>query len=193
MNTTKHPGTLIASVVASALLFASAASSQEVYASQLNKIGAGDFSWFGISLYTAGLWRGDIVDQNGNNENTVLLSLKYNKTIPKKRIIKITKQEWQRLNTGSPEQRQAWINHLQNILPDVSSGDRLSSLITESGKIRFLHDDKVIGEVVDPEFGRAFLSIWLHPDAKSSGLRNQLLGSLSDQTELFDEIEKATL
>jgi len=160
---------------------------------RLNKLGNGEFSWFGISLYTADLWRGVTQNEQGAEEATVLLNLNYNKNIPSKRIISVTRKEWSRLNTGSEEQQRTWLNTLEKILPDVSEGDQLSSLVTASGRTRFMYQGEVIGEVSDPEFGKAFLSIWLHPETRASNLRKQLLGDTVSQADLFSTVSETQL
>jgi len=151
----------------------------------MEKVGEGRFSWFGISLYSAGLWTGKVATADGLAEPSALLSLRYEKNIRKEYILKITGEEWSRLSVGSSEQQQGWLQELSGILPDVSKGDSLSSLVTASGSTRFYLDSKPIGLIEDPEFGRAFLAIWLHPETRGSKLRRKLLGEYQGFDSLF--------
>ena len=53
----------------------------------------------------------------------------------------------------------------------------LAAIIEHNERIgvRFFHQDRLRGELADPEFGRWFFDIWLHPDSRSPALRSQLL------------------
>jgi len=183
---------LISAAAVSCLLSFSAAAELPGFATQLNKQGEGEYSWFGISLYKAGLWTGTMVTSemqtDGMNVDEVpvaLLSLEYTRNIPGSRIIDVTAKEWRRLGVGDDRQQELWLNKLAAVLPDVSKGDRLSSLVAENGTVSFYLDKELIGRVDEPGFGNAFLAIWLHPETRADELRDELLGDSATQEELF--------
>jgi hypothetical protein len=45
--------------------------------------------------------------------------------------------------------------------------------------VRFYHDGRLLREVADVEFARAFFAIWLDEHTSSQRLRSQLLGLAS--------------
>jgi hypothetical protein len=105
-----------------------------------------------------------------------MLAIEYARGVSKSRIIDTTREEWKRLDVAPPETRATWLAELDAILTDVAEGDVLASVLDESGTTVFFRNGERVGQVADPAFGRAFLAIWLHPQARVSDLREDLLG-----------------
>ncbi len=141
----------------------------------LRKLGEGRLSYFGISLYTASLWSESAPAKPDPAEEPLLLQINYERNISRDRIMAITRKEWRRLNVAPPEQQLEWLARLEAILPDVRSGDSLSSYTVPGRETRFFFGGEQIGLVDDPAFGEAFLAIWLDPRTRAAKLRNQLL------------------
>ena len=59
---------------------------------------------------------------------------------------------------------------------DVVEGSTLTGLHLPGVGARFFHDGKPLGAIADPEFSRAFFSIWLAPSTSAPDLRAALLG-----------------
>jgi len=70
----------------------------------------------------------------------------------------------------------AWRTQMRSIFPDVHNGSVLTVIYTQGKPTRFYLDDKEIGSVVDPDFGEAFLNIWLSDKTSEPELRRKLLG-----------------
>ena len=68
-------------------------------------------------------------------------------------------REWQRLDGEFDEKEQRWIAQLDQIYPDITKGNQLSTLVISGRETRFYLDDREIGIIDDPEFGPAFLEI----------------------------------
>jgi hypothetical protein len=144
----------------------------------LTKLGEGQLRWFGLSIYTASLWTQPETTLNKFYETPVLLTIDYDRNISKERILESTRQEWERLDGEFDTQENLWIDSLTVFFPDIKAGDKLSSLVLPDGQTRIYLGTEEIGRVDDPDFGPAFLSIWLDPNARSKPLRKKLLNSL---------------
>ena len=64
---------------------------------------------------------------------------------------------------------------MTRLFPDVRRGDRLTGVHLPAVGLRLLHNDQAVGEIRDPDFARAFMSIWLSPRTSEPQLRRQLL------------------
>ena len=60
--------------------------------------------------------------------------------------------------------------------PDIKAGDLIVTVVTRGGPTRFYSSGELLGEIADPEFGPAFLEIWLHPESRRPDLRDALVG-----------------
>ena len=81
----------------------------------------------------------------------------------------------QKLGYGSAEQRAAWLGKMTTLFPDVQEGTHITGINLPGVGARFYLDGKVLGEVADPEFARAFFAIWLDPKTTAAKLRAALL------------------
>lgn len=135
-------------------------------------LGSSALYWFGIHVYDIALY----TEGNPYTTNTTaVLSLRYAIPIKHKRLQETTLQEWRRLELGTPEQRQVWINQLDALWPDIKSGESLSALCQQDGSTVFYFGDRCLGEVTDHSFGPAFFAIWLHENCRYPNVRNRLL------------------
>ena len=139
--------------------------------------GQGSYRWFGMKIYDAFLWlesgTGSKVDLLNSK---YILELVYARDLSGMRIASASIDEMRKLNKGTPSQQLAWLQLMQEIFPDVREGSRLSGVYLPGQGVRFYHDGKLLKEVLDVEFARAFFSIWLDEHTSAQGLRNQLLG-----------------
>jgi hypothetical protein len=146
----------------------------------LVEVGSGDMTWLGLDIYGARLLS-DSGRYPDAADGPLALEITYRRTIPRERLVRTTGREWQRLarqlGLGDATQTGAWLEQLARIWPDVSPGDRIIALREPAGPTRFYGNDGLLGVVADPEFGPAFLGIWLHPDTRAGELRAGLLGA----------------
>jgi hypothetical protein len=147
----------------------------------LVEVGSGELRWLGMEVYEARLLSGGERFSGDFAAGPVALEITYRRNIPSERLVRTTEREWQRLRQElqlpeAPRVRQ-WLGEIAAIWPDVTPGDRLIALVDPAGETRFYGNDGLLGVVSDPEFGPAFLGIWLHPATRAAELRAELLGS----------------
>jgi len=65
------------------------------------------------------------------------------------------------------------------ISPRGEPGPGLAGIYRPGSGTRFYLDGRFLGEIADPEFGRAFFAIWLDPRTSAPQLRASLLRPLN--------------
>lgn len=137
------------------------------------KVGEGEFRWLRFRVYTAQLWAPGGTFQA---DEPATLRIRYARDLTADRLLQGTARAWQRLRPASAVQREDWLRELRALWPDVANGDELAVLVEPGGASTFFRDGEVLGTVQDPDFGPAFLDIWLSPRSPSGGLSQALLG-----------------
>ena len=165
---------------------------------QLRLRGSGQFRWFGLRIYDASLWSatgnasGDATDRPQASAGSptapdkssqvvdfkgfFALQLRYHRSFEGSAIAQRSLEEIERLGLGSSAQRQAWRAAMGRLFPDVKEGERLTGLHLPGRGARFFQNERLLGDIDDPEFARAFFSIWLSPATREPALRQALLG-----------------
>jgi hypothetical protein len=127
------------------------------------------------------LLNGDGRYQGSAGAGPIALEITYRRNISRERLVRTTEQEWRRLGRelglAGAGQVESWLETLLGIWPDVAPGDRIIAFKESGGPTRFYGNDGLLGVVPDPEFGPAFLGIWLHPDTRAADLRAALIGA----------------
>ena len=141
-------------------------------ASDLSRLGEGTLRWFGLKVYEARLWTSGGAPDFAR---PLRLELRYARALRGPVIAARSDEEIARLGYGSPEQRNAWSAAMRRLFPDVAAGDTLAGEHLPGRGARFLHNGQPLGEITDPEFSRAFFSIWLDPRTSAPDLRAALL------------------
>ncbi|MGE8323509.1 MAG: chalcone isomerase family protein [Pseudomonas sp.] len=139
------------------------------------RLGVGDFTWFGLRLYTAQLWTvGPVQDWN----QPFALELLYHRALSKDALVKASLEEMQRLDASGvmPQQRAAWAHAIEQAFVDVRPGMRITGVYLPGQGCRFYVNGKLSRAIGDPVFARAFFAIWLDPRARDAQLRQRLLG-----------------
>lgn len=142
----------------------------------LQRVGTGDLSWLGRPIYQASLWTpaGDFTGYEPGEP--VALSLSYQRRFSRDELLGITSTAWRLLGTTPPAQRERWLATLRTFWSDVGPGDNVTTVVVPGMATRFYGQRGFMGQVDDPAFGPAFLSIWLDSRSVVSDLRVQLLG-----------------
>lgn len=142
---------------------------------QAELVGSGDFSWFGFSVYNAKLW--SPVQQVDFTE-PFALELTYRRTISRDTLVDTSLDEIRRINSEplDREQKAEWAQQMRQAFVDVKDGTRITGVFLPEQGCRFYVDGKLQHVIDDPEFARAFFSIWLDPQTRSPKLRAALLG-----------------
>lgn len=138
--------------------------------------GAGNFRYFGFDVYDAQLWVGaGGYRPAAPTAEKIALDLRYARTFAGKKIAAASIDEMKKLNLGTTEQRADWLARMEALFPDVRQGTHLTGVYLPNKGVRYYHDGKLLGEIADPEFARAFFAIWLDPKTTAGNLRTALL------------------
>lgn len=71
-----------------------------------------------------------------------------------------------------------WYSQMKAIFPNVENGSTLTGMYVPDKPTRFFSNNKQIGVIHDPEFGKWFFNIWLAKNTSEPSLRKKLLGML---------------
>lgn len=146
----------------------------------LAEVGSGELRWLGMDVYEARLLSASGRFEGLDSTSPVALEITYRRNITRDRLVRTTEREWQRLGRqlGLPGRQQVngWLDEIASIWPDVAPGDRITAMVEPGGPTLFYGNDGLLGVVADPQFGPAFLGIWLHPATRAADLRADLLG-----------------
>lgn len=142
----------------------------------LRMVGAGELRWLGFPIYDASLWTSSGRHAGFTAGDTVALSLWYRRSFTRDQLLDITETAWRKLGQVDPDQRERWLAELRSFWTDVVPGQNVTTVVLPGGATRFYDQRGRFGEVDDPAFGPAFLSIWLDPRSVVSDLRIRLLG-----------------
>jgi hypothetical protein len=143
---------------------------------QARLAGQGSFRWFGLKIYDAQFWVGDKgYRASAPSAAGFALDLRYARRLQGVKIADAAQEEMLKLNLGSAAQRAAWQTKMANIFPDVQEGTHLTGVYLPNQGARFYLDGKLLGEIMDAEFGQAFFAIWLDARTTAPALRSALL------------------
>ncbi|MEC5160986.1 MULTISPECIES: chalcone isomerase family protein [unclassified Janthinobacterium] len=143
---------------------------------QARLAGQGGYSWFGLKIYHAQLWVGEQGYRGGAPEAApFVLDLRYQRALDGARIAAASVEQMRKIGAGSAAQRQAWLQTMERIFPDVQEGTHISGAYLPGAGARFYLDGKALAEVPDAAFARAFFAIWLDPASSAGELREALL------------------
>ncbi|WP_225920182.1 chalcone isomerase family protein [Pseudomonas vanderleydeniana] len=138
-------------------------------------IGTGEFSWFGLRLYTARVWSAGAVQ---DWQQPFALELIYHRALSRDTLVQASLDEIHRLAAQplAADTEARWTKTMQEAFVDVRPGMRITGLYLPGRGCRFYVDGQLSREIADPAFAQAFFAIWLDPRARDPQLRQQLLG-----------------
>jgi hypothetical protein len=133
--------------------------------------GQGRLTFWGFDVYDARYYVADPKGQNG-----FALEIQYIRSFKGNDLAKRTIDEMSRQGV-SEKQRALWLQSLEKIFPDITSGDTLIGLYLPDKGTMFLHNGKVIGDVPGDTFAKAFFGIWLDERTSAPKLRTALIAT----------------
>lgn len=136
-------------------------------------LGQGEMRWFGLRLYSAELWSSRT---RFDPDQTFALRITYARRFEGKRLSSASVDEMRRIGYQDATQLARWQQTMDRVFPDVAEGDVLTGVYLPARGAAFYLGTRLLAEVEDPEFARAFFAIWLDPRTREPGLRQQLLG-----------------
>jgi hypothetical protein len=138
-------------------------------------IGQQRFTYWGFSVYDASLWASATFTANDWAKQALVLELRYLRDFKGADIAQRSMDEMQGQRALTPAQSQNWSAQLQQLIPNVREGERLTGIYAPQKGLRLLHQDQLLGEVRDHELAQRFMGIWLAPETSQRQLRQQLL------------------
>ena len=112
----------------------------------------------------------------GHGRTYTKYPFRYQREFSKDALLRITSTAWRLLDEVPPERRENWLADLRSFWGDVQPGDNVTTVVVPGGATRFYDARGFMGQIEDPEFGPAFLSIWLDSRSVVGDLRVKLLG-----------------
>jgi len=146
---------------------------------EARQVGSGEFTWFGLSVYTARLWS---ASSPQGWQQPFALELIYHRALSRDTLVQASLDEMRRLAERPlpPATLERWTQAMQDAFVDVQPGMRITGVYLPGQGSRFYVDGQLRHEVADPAFARAFFAIWLDPRARDPQLRQRLLGLAGD-------------
>lgn len=141
---------------------------------ELRATGAGRMTFFVLAVYDATLWTRD----GWRSNEPFALELIYARAISREQLVNSSVEEMQRVGI-SRQQAEAWAAPMRQVFIDVRVGDRLTGVFLPGQGARFYSQHRLLGEINDSDFARAFAAIWLDPRTREPALRRRLLGLAS--------------
>lgn len=138
----------------------------------MHPFGKGRHSLWGVQMYEATLW---IVGPQWSDAEPHAIDIEPNRTVPSDTLVKNAIAEMRDLKVGDERQLGIWQAEMRKLIPGVRRGDQVVILCSDSKRtVAYLNDTRS-GEVDDPSFCPAVMSVWLHPKTKHQAMRKSLL------------------
>lgn len=138
-------------------------------------VGQQRFTYWGFEVYDASLWASAPFVAEDWAKQVLVLELRYLRDFKGADIAQRSMDEMQGQRPLSNTQQSSWSTTLQSLIPNVRAGERITGIYNPDKGMQLLHQDRVLGELRDPEFAQRFLGIWLAPETSQRKLRQQLL------------------
>lgn len=139
----------------------------------LRLLGQGRMRWFGLLLYDAALW---VSGPRWQWDRPFALDLRYARNFEGAKLAEASIDEIRRIGLGNTPRLDAWREAMSRVFPDVRKGDHITGLHRPGTGAEYYLNGRSTGVVPDPEFARAFFSIWLDERTREPKLRAALLG-----------------
>jgi hypothetical protein len=91
-------------------------------------------------------------------------------------LVKNAIAEMRDLKVGDERQLGIWQVEMRKLIPNVRQGDQVVIFCPDTKRTIAYLNDSSTGEVDDPSFCPAVMSVWLHPQTKHQAVRKSLLG-----------------
>jgi hypothetical protein len=142
-------------------------------AAGMHPFGKGRHSWWGIRMYDATLW---IVGSQWSDAKPHALDIEPGRTVPADTLVSNAIAEMRDLKVGDESKLRIWQAEMRKVIPNVQQGDQIVIFCSDTNRTLTYLNDSSIGEVDDPSFCPAVMSVWLHPQTKHQAIRKSLLG-----------------
>jgi hypothetical protein len=138
-------------------------------------IGQQRFTYWGFSIYDASLWANSTFATSDWTKQALVLDLRYLRDFKGADIAQRSMDEMQGQRALTSAQVQSWSMQLNQLIPNVRAGERLTGVYLPQKGLQLLHQEQLMGEMRDTELAQRFMGIWLAPETSQRQLRQQLL------------------
>jgi hypothetical protein len=133
------------------------------------------FTYWGFSVYDASLWANATFSVSDWDKQALVLDLRYLRDFKGSDIAQRSMDEMQGQRALTPAQTQNWSALLNQLIPNVRAGERLTGVYVPQKGLQLMHQEQLMGEMRDTELAQRFMGIWLAPETSQRQLRQQLL------------------
>lgn len=103
------------------------------------------------------------------------LQLEYMRDLPSQGIVEKSIELIAAQGVSNKQRLETWKQLLENVIPDISEGDKLTGI--RLGSISYFYlNDELAGQISEPQLSQYFFDIWLGEDTTAPDLRLELLG-----------------
>jgi len=137
------------------------------------QVGAGELTWFGMTVYQAVLYAA-----KGQYQPALphVLKINYQFSFTADQLARRSLQEIERIY-GAQSDRDRLLQRLQAVFRDVQKGEHILGVHYPGQGADFYSAGELLGRLESPELAEMFFGIWLEPETREPDLRKQLLGS----------------
>ncbi len=138
----------------------------------IHPFGGGRHTWWGVRMYDATLW---IVGTQWSAAAPHALDIEPGRDVPADTLVTNAVAKMRALKVGDESKLRVWQGELRTVIPNVRQGDQIVIFCPDTNRtIGYLNESKT-GEINDPSFCPAIMSVWLHPQTKHQSMRKSLL------------------
>ena len=141
-------------------------------APEMHPFGKGRHSWWGVEVYEATLW---IAGSQWSAADPHAIDLEPKRAVTSAALVKVAIDEMRSLKLGDERQLKAWQAEMNRVIPSVKAGDQVVIFCSDANHTLIFLNDSGNGEIDDPSFCPAVMSVWLHPQTRHQAMRKSLL------------------
>jgi hypothetical protein len=138
----------------------------------MHPFGKGRHTLWGIRMYDATLW---IVGTQWSDSAPHALDIEPGRAVPADTLVTNAIAEMRGLKVGDESKLRIWQAELRKIIPNVKQGDQVVIFCSDTNRTLAFVNGSSTGEIDDPSFCPAIMSVWLHPQTKHQSMRKSLL------------------
>jgi len=139
----------------------------------MHPFGKGRHTVWGMRVYDATLW---IVGMQWSADAPQALDIEPGRAVPADTLVKSAIAEMRDLKIGDESKLRLWKDEMRKVIPSVKEGDQVVIFCAPGNRTIVYFNDSSIGDIDDPSFCPAVMSVWLHPETKHQAMRKSLLG-----------------
>ena len=138
----------------------------------MHPFGKGRHSLWGIRMYDATLW---IVGPQWSAAAPHALDIEPGRAVPADTLVTNAVAEMRALKVADESKLRIWQAEMRKIIPNLKQGDQVVIFCSDSNRTLGYVNGSSSGEIDDPSFCPAIMSVWLHPQTKHQAMRKSLL------------------